>query len=64
MSDIKDIRTALSTDLTAGGLASVKGLASQANDAAKPLRESLIRLSAEFRKLGVSISTTTPPKAD
>jgi hypothetical protein len=64
LSDLKDIRTALSMDLTAGGLASVKGLASKANDKVLPLRESLVRLSAEFRKLGVSISTATPPKAD
>jgi hypothetical protein len=62
MSDIKDVRTALSTDLTAGGLASVKSLVSQAKDAALPLRESLIRLSAQFRSLGVSISPATPAK--
>jgi hypothetical protein len=37
---------------------------SKANDKVLPLRESLVRLSAEFRKLGVSISTATPPKAD
>ena len=62
MSDLKDIRTALATDLTAGGLASVRGLASKANDKVLPLRESLIRLSTEFKNLGVSISTATPAK--
>ena len=60
MSDLKDIRTALATDLTAGGIASVKGLAGQASDRVPPLRESLIRLSTEFKNLGVSLSTATP----
>jgi hypothetical protein len=64
MSNLKDIRTALAMDLTAAGLASVKGLAGKANDQVLPLRASLIRLSAEFRNLGVSLSTTTLPKAD
>jgi len=62
MSDLKDIRTALATDLTAGGLASVKGLASKANDKVLPLRESLISLSTDFKNLGVSLSTATPAK--
>ncbi len=60
MSDLKDIRTALATDLTAGGLASVKGLAGKANAKAATLRESLIHLSADFRKLGVALSASTP----
>lgn len=62
MSDLKDIRTALSTDLTAGGLASVKALAGNANEKVVPLRASLVRLSSEFRNLGVSISTSTPAR--
>jgi hypothetical protein len=62
MSDLKDIRRALATDLTAGGLASVKGLASNANDKVLPLRESLISLSTEFKNLGVSLSPAAPTK--
>lgn len=62
MSDLKDIRTALATDLTAGGLASVRGLASKADDKALPLRKSLMRLSAEFKNLGLSLSAATPAK--
>jgi hypothetical protein len=62
MSDLKDIRTALATDLTAGGLASVKGLATKAQEKVWPLRESLVRLSAEFKNLGVSLSATTRAK--
>jgi hypothetical protein len=52
----------LATDLTAGGLASVKGLASNANDKVLPLRESLISLSTEFKNLGVSLSPAAPTK--
>jgi hypothetical protein len=62
MSDLKDIRTALSTDLTLGGIASVKGLSGKANEKALPLRETLVRLSADFRTLGVALSTTSPVK--
>jgi hypothetical protein len=60
MADLKDIRRALATDLTSGGIASVKDLASKANSKVPPLRESLIGLSTDFRSLGVSLSTTTP----
>jgi uncharacterized phage infection (PIP) family protein YhgE len=62
MSDLKDIRTALATDLTAGGLASVRGLANKVVDKAAPLRSSLVRLSTEFKDLGVSISSGTPTR--
>jgi hypothetical protein len=62
MSDLKDIRTALGTDLTLGGLASIKGLSSKANDKGVPLRESLVRLSADFKDLGVALSTGIPAK--
>ncbi len=60
MSDLKDIRTALATDLTAGGLTSIKGLSTRANEKVLPLRESLIGLSTDFRSLGVALSTATP----
>lgn len=62
MSDLKDIRTALATDLTAGGIASVKGLSGTANEKLLPLRESLIGLSSDFKSLGVAMSTATPVK--
>ena len=60
MSDIKDIRTALATDLTADGLASVKSFAKKANKNAAPLHESLTDLEADFKALGVALSTATP----
>jgi outer membrane murein-binding lipoprotein Lpp len=62
MSDLKDIRTALATDLTAGGLASIKGTANKANSNVTPLRESLSELEADFKALGISLSSTTASK--
>lgn len=62
MSNLKDIRTALSTDLTAGGLDSVRALANAADDKATPLRASLTNLSTEFKNLGMSLSSSVPAK--
>lgn len=59
MSDLKDIRTALSTDLTAGGIASIKSVANHADNNVTPLRESLSALEAEFKALGIALSSTT-----
>ena len=61
MSDLKDIRTSLAADLTAGGLASIKGVVNRANEDAAPLRRTLGRLSADFKDLGISLSASTPP---
>jgi len=58
MSRLTDIRTALATDLTAGGLASVKSTANEAKSDAAPLREALRDLSAEFTALGLSLSSS------
>ena len=63
MSDLKDIRTALAADLTVGGLGAVKGAASKANQDVLPLRESIGKLSADFKELGVSLSAKTPQPA-
>jgi hypothetical protein len=63
MSDIKDIRTALATDLTSGGIDSIKSTANKANSNVTPLRESLSRLEADFRALGVAMSSNTPQPA-
>jgi hypothetical protein len=56
MSDLRDVQKFLGTDLTAGGLAAVKGTAAQATSHAVPLQESLGRLSEEFKSLGLSMS--------
>jgi chromosome segregation ATPase len=63
MSDLEDIHTALGTDLTAGGLASIKDVLDKAKRDAAPLQESLAKLSQEFRELGVSLAVTTPQPA-
>lgn len=59
VSNLKDIRTALGTDLTAGGLASVRSLVTKADRDVIPLRNSLRRLEADFRNLGVSMSSAS-----
>jgi outer membrane murein-binding lipoprotein Lpp len=56
MSDLKDIRMVMETDLTSGGLDSIKGLSDKANTKAIPLRASLVQLAADFRSLGISLS--------
>jgi hypothetical protein len=63
MSDLKDVHTVLGADLTAGGLTSIKDVLDKANRDAVPLRESLAKLSKEFRELGVSLAATTPQPA-
>lgn len=60
MSDLRDIRTALTADLTAGGLASVKAVSDKASRNVYPLRASLTGLAVDFKALGVSLSTSTP----
>jgi type IV pilus biogenesis protein CpaD/CtpE len=62
MSDLKDIRTALAMDLTAGGLVSIKSASSKAKENALPLRRSLSNLAADFTSLGISLSSSTPVK--
>ena len=59
LSDLRDVQKFLSTDLTAGGLAAIKDTAAKATQDAAPLKQSLARLSDEFRSLGLSMSTTT-----
>jgi ABC-type transporter Mla subunit MlaD len=61
VSDLKDIRTALGTDLTAGGVASVKGIVSNADKRAIPVHKSLDALAKSFNDLGVSLSAAAPP---
>jgi hypothetical protein len=56
LSDLNDVRRALSVDLNRSGIAAVARSVEQVNRNATPLKESLSRLSAEFRSLGVSVS--------
>ncbi len=61
LSDLKDIRTALKTDLTTGGVNAVRSTANKAKDEVNPLRDSLRLLSIDFKALGVSLSTEAAP---
>ena len=62
VSDLKDIRTMLGTDLTEGGLSSARSLAKKAEREVIPLRSSLTRLESDFESLGISLSASTPVK--
>jgi hypothetical protein len=62
MSDLRDIQTALSMDLTTGGLAAIKDAAAKAVVHAPALKESISKLSDEFKRLGISMSSMNPAK--
>lgn len=63
MSDLRDIRTAVSINMTAGGIAAIQGTAKQAHGEADSVRQALTALSADFKKLGVAVATTMPSAA-
>lgn len=58
MANLKDIQTVLNSDLTAGGVASVKGAADKATTSGNKLKESLGSLSGDFRQLGSAMGST------
>jgi len=59
MSDLKDIRTALSADLTVGGINAVRTVAGKAHEEAFPLKTTLHSLSGDFKALGISLSSAS-----
>jgi len=59
MADLRDVQKFLGTDLTAGGLAAVKDIAAKATADSVPVKESIGKLSGEFKSLGLSISATS-----
>jgi uncharacterized protein (DUF3084 family) len=61
MSDLKDIQTALRTDLTTGGISSVQSAAAKANADGATLKSSMGRLADQFRSLGVSMAPPPTP---
>jgi SMC interacting uncharacterized protein involved in chromosome segregation len=63
MSNLKDIQTALDSDLTMQGIASIKPAAETANQHGVKLEASVEKLDAEFRDLGVAMSTSAPVPA-
>lgn len=60
LADLQDIRTVLATDLTSGGLNSVESLVRKSNTNSVPVRESLVTLSKELKRLGASLSVQSP----
>jgi hypothetical protein len=60
ISYLQDIRTALSTDLTAGGIQSVKPLADNAQQNARKVQTALARLSDELSASGARMSSIMP----
>jgi hypothetical protein len=60
ISYLQDIRTALSTDLTAGGIQSVKPLADNAEQNARKVQVALARLSDDLSASGARMSSIMP----
>lgn len=58
----EDIRTALSTDLTRGGLESVKSLAANAEQGARKVQVALGQLSDDLAASGAEMSSANPPQ--
>jgi hypothetical protein len=62
ISYLTDIRTALSTDLTAGGVQSVKPLAENAEGNARKVQAALARLSNDLTASGTGMSSVVLPE--
>jgi len=62
-SDIKDIQTYLGTDLTAGGLNTIKDIVSKTKVDAVPLRDSIKQLQGSFSNLSTALSPVLPSAA-
>jgi uncharacterized phage infection (PIP) family protein YhgE len=62
MNDLLDIRTALAADLTMDGVSAIKKSVKKVSGEAEDVKENLQELADGFRKLGVSLSKSGPPK--
>jgi hypothetical protein len=62
-SDVKDIETYLGTDLTPGGLATIKDIVSKTKVDAVPLRDSIKKLQGSFTSLSTALSPVMPGAA-
>ena len=60
MKNLQDVRTALSMDLTSGGVSALKATADKVAQSAVPLKASAAQLVADFKALGVSMSPVAP----
>ena len=59
--DLKDIETYLGTDLTAGGLATIKDVVAKTKVDAVPLRDAIKHLQTSFSSLGTALSPVLLP---
>lgn len=59
MSDLRDVQKSLATDLTSGGIAAIKDTAAKSTQDAVPLKETLARLSEQFKEASTSMSPIT-----
>ena len=60
MSDLRDVQKYLGTDLTPAGVATMKEPAAKANQAGATLKQSLSKLAADFKSLGIAMSAVAP----
>ncbi len=60
MGELQDVQKYLSVDLTAGGLAAIKGTVSKAKTDSVPLTTSITQLAEQFKALGLAMSSVTP----
>lgn len=58
ISNLTDVRTALASDLTVGGIGSIEDASEDSQYKAKQIHKTLIRLEEDFRDLSESMSTT------
>ncbi len=63
MSDLKDIQTYLSNDLTPAGIDAIKKTVTKANKQVPALKKTISKLASDFKALGLSMSAMTPPPA-
>ena len=63
LSDLRDIRTALSTDLTVAGVGAIQKSMTGVNKHADDVRKSLTDLSTQFKEFGKSLEVPVPPPA-
>ena len=63
LSDLKDIQAALATDLTVGGVNSIKGAAEKVNKDSVPLKATIEELAAQFKDLGAAMQAAGPQAA-
>jgi hypothetical protein len=60
MADLTDVQKYLSVDLTTAGIATIKDPVAKASRDAVPLNASLTQTAADFKALGVAMSSVTP----